>query len=255
MEKMTSAAPPETVVRIKALLDGGHSCAEISRIIGISAESVRNIDLGNTHKNIPWADGIGVREVERRNAICATARFLSCRDSAEGGDLRSAGKECEATAEEEHWVAIDGTGGRYEVSDLGRVRRVRDRFGRRCSFILRPHSNTIVYPTVHLSLGSPSKRKRVTVHRLVAASFIPNPGNLPQVNHRDENPRNNRADNLEWCSEVYNHNYGTYRERNMMRYANPILFEGVRYNSIHDCARKTGRTCKHISQHSERITA
>lgn len=49
------------------------------------------------------------------------------------------------------------------------------------------------------------------VHRLVAEAFIPNPDNLPEVNHKDENKDNNCVDNLEWCEKLYNMNYG---ERN-----------------------------------------
>lgn len=48
---------------------------------------------------------------------------------------------------------------------------------------------------------------QIKVHRLVALCFIPNPNNLPQVNHKDENPSNNRASNLEWCDQKYNVNY------------------------------------------------
>ena len=51
------------------------------------------------------------------------------------------------------------------------------------------------------------KTKQGLLHRLVAEAFIPNPDNLPCINHKDENPLNNRADNLEWCSYKYNNEY------------------------------------------------
>lgn len=58
-----------------------------------------------------------------------------------------------------------------------------------------------------------SQGKRYYVHKLVAELFIPNPDNLPVVNHRDENTQNNVVENLEWCTKEYNDKYGTARER------------------------------------------
>lgn len=52
-----------------------------------------------------------------------------------------------------------------------------------------------------------------SVHRLVAQTYIPNPDNLPMVNHKDEDPRNNHIDNLEWCDAQYNNTYGTRLQR------------------------------------------
>lgn len=58
-----------------------------------------------------------------------------------------------------------------------------------------------------------NKRMHIKLHRLLAEAFIPNPDNLPCVNHKDENPSNCSLDNLEWCTKSYNNNYGTAKER------------------------------------------
>lgn len=67
------------------------------------------------------------------------------------------------------------------------------------------------YCTVMLSKDG--KRKRCTVHRLVAMAFIPNPLNLPIIEHRDDNKQNCRIDNLFWSTPKDNTLHGTYSLR------------------------------------------
>ena len=66
-----------------------------------------------------------------------------------------------------------------------------------------------------ISLTKNKKSKYYFIHRLVAQTFIPNPYNLPQVNHKDEVKSNNNVDNLEWCTAKYNMNYGTSFEQGL----------------------------------------
>ena len=63
------------------------------------------------------------------------------------------------------------------------------------------------------TLYNNGKRSTISLHRLLATTFIPNPNNYPCINHKDENPLNNELSNLEWCSYSYNRNYGTCEER------------------------------------------
>ena len=108
---------------------------------------------------------------------------------------------------EEIWCPIKGFEGLYEVSDKGRVRSLK--FGK--ERILKSVRMQKGYLTVGLYKNG--DEKRCYVHRLVAKTFIPNPQNLPEVNHKDENKENNSVKNLEWCDQKYNINYGTRTQR------------------------------------------
>ena len=72
-------------------------------------------------------------------------------------------------------------------------------------------------------------------------AFIPNPDNLPQVNHKDENPQNNRVDNLEWCTNKYNVNYGTALVRMAQKNMIPVIGTDKDGNEYHLCLDKGGR--------------
>ena len=75
-----------------------------------------------------------------------------------------------------------------------------------------PQDNGHGYMHIGLRDGTKDK-KQFYVHRLVAQAFIPNPDNLPQVNHKDCNVSNNCAENLEWCTEEYNLAYGDRQKK------------------------------------------
>lgn len=101
--------------------------------------------------------------------------------------------------------------GLYQVSNLGNVRSFNYNKAKKIQHLKKVVINKRGYLAVGLSKNGIFKIK--TVHRLVAETFISNPNNLPQVNHIDENKLNNSVTNLEWCTNKYNINYGTRKER------------------------------------------
>lgn len=120
--------------------------------------------------------------------------------------------------ENEIWKDIPGYEGYYQVSNYGRVKSMYFNAKKTLGYNIKINPKIIKngvdrhgYLFVRLYLGD--KIKRYSIHRLVALLFIPNPNNLPEVNHKDENPQNNHACNLEWSSHKYNMNYGTRTKR------------------------------------------
>lgn len=103
----------------------------------------------------------------------------------------------------------------YYVSNLGRVLSLK--FGK--ERFLKPAIYNGYYSVVLLNGNI---RKLVRIHRLVAKAFIPNPYNLPEVNHKDENKLNNCVDNLEWCTSQYNNTYGTSVIRRSLKYKKKV---------------------------------
>lgn len=113
----------------------------------------------------------------------------------------------------EIWKDIAGYEGLYQISSFGNVKsfRASAKFGKPKELILKPYIINSGYAVV--TLYTENIKHKFQVHRLVAESFLPNPQNLPCVNHKDENKLNNRVENLEWCSYQYNNNYGTAKVR------------------------------------------
>ena len=117
----------------------------------------------------------------------------------------------------EIWKDIEGYEGLYQVSNLGRVKSLGRYINNNGGLYFRKEKIMKVckdkkgYNVCGLSKNN--NPKTLKVHRLVASAFIPNPNNLPQVNHRNEDKTDNRVDNLEWCDNDYNRNYGTRNKR------------------------------------------
>lgn len=111
-------------------------------------------------------------------------------------------------------VPIDGYGEFYHISNKGRLKNVKR------NKIHAINLDSYGYP--HYLLCNNGKRKPITAHRLVAMAFIPNPLNLPCVNHKDEDKTNNSVENLEWCTHDYNIHYGTALARTAAKNSKPI---------------------------------
>lgn len=140
----------------------------------------------------------------------------------------------------EEWRPISGYEGLYEVSNWGRVRSFKWNSNGR---ILSPCNRRGYY---YVELCKDRKEKRYHVHRLVATAFIPNPNNLPEVNHKDEDKGNNHVTNLEWCDRSYNIVYGTRTQRMVEKLSIPVVALDKNGNlvsefeSIREASRVTG---------------
>lgn len=116
--------------------------------------------------------------------------------------------------EEIIWRPVVGYEGLYEVSDTGQVRSMNyNKTG--VPGLLHPEvkKGEGTLPYLRVIMHKDKRQKKFLVHRLVAQAFIPNPQGLPQVNHKDGDVQNNKAENLEWCDARYNTTYGDAKKK------------------------------------------
>lgn len=158
------------------------------------------------------------------------------------------------------WLPVNNLEGVYEVSNEGTIRsidrkilqknghKVVERF---CKGTLIKPVTVRGYYKVSLSNGRRTLKKLVSVHRIVAIRFIPNPEGLPQVNHKDGDKTNNRVENLEWCTGSDNilHAFalGLSKRGNKIPIFNRET--GVQYDSISAAARDIGKSEAMIRKH------
>jgi len=119
------------------------------------------------------------------------------------------------------WKDVVGFEDRYKVSSAGLV------YSKHKNQLKATKKNNRGY--VQVSLHKDGKEHTYLLHRVVAMAFIPNPNNLPQINHIDEDKENNRVENLEWCTRIENERHGTKHKR---------CVEHTDYNAI---ARKNSK--------------
>lgn len=159
----------------------------------------------------------------------------------------------------EKWHDIEDFEGLYQVSSYGRIKRIEhwklqetNRTNKHTEYrqlkekILSTNGKDR-YASVTLCKGK--IRKSVLVHRLVAKAFLPNLQNLPEINHKDCNTRNNHVDNLEWCDRKYNINYADRTKKAMEKIQKKVqcIESGVIYDSVTKASLETNLQKSKIS--------
>lgn len=141
---------------------------------------------------------------------------------------------CMPSSEKEKWRCFIAG---YEVSNFGRVRSVDRTIVRKNGWqqtfkgrILKPYTKG-KYDSIVLSIAG--EYKTFYIHRLVAMMFVPNPHGFDEVNHLDENSKNNNAENLSWCLHIDNLNYGSHNKKISDANSKPII--GVNDNGEEVC--------------------
>lgn len=145
----------------------------------------------------------------------------------------------------EIWKNIKDYDGLYQVSNLGNIKNFKN------NKILNGYYDKDGYKRI--CLYNKGKRYYPFVHRIVAETFIPNPDNLPCINHKNEIKDDNVISNLEWCTIKYNNNYGNRNKKisinNRKKVAQYSLNMNLikKFNSITEASKEIKTSTSHIS--------
>ena len=148
---------------------------------------------------------------------------------------------------EEIWRDIKDYEGYYQVSNRGivksleRMKRNNGGYQKIPEKILKVYDNGKGY--LRVQLCKDGKVKNCRINRLVAQAFLPNPNNLPEVNHIDQDKTNNCVENLEWCTTQYNVEYSQAKAVIGINKVSGLIME---FPSLMEAERQTGISNKHI---------
>lgn len=149
--------------------------------------------------------------------------------------------------EDELWKDIQGYDGDYQISNYGRVKSLK----RKNPLILSPIlGRTEDYYSIGLTKNG--NKSHYSIDRLVAEAFIPNPNNYPEVNHIDENTKNNNANNLEWVTHSQNIKHSAYRQSYPVAQYDKNYNLIAKYESVAEASRQTGYARSNIKSAIER---
>lgn len=137
---------------------------------------------------------------------------------------------------------ILGYEGLYAITSCGKV------WSYRRQKFLKPQEKKNGY--LQVILKNKGVQKGFLIHRLVAETYLPNPNNLPQVNHKDEDKIHNWISNLEWCDAKYNSNFGTRKERLSKKFGKRVYCEELDkiFDSTAEAARELNISRSHICE-------
>ena len=151
----------------------------------------------------------------------------------------------------EEWRDIKGFERKYMVSNTGKVKSLNyRRTGKEKIMKLQKDR----YGYLQVQLSKDGKVKGCLVHRLVATAFLENPDGYTEVNHKDEDKENNKAENLEYCSSSYNINHGTRNKRVAEKNSKSVFSVDKEsglimwWQSAHEAERYTGINHSNITR-------